>query len=316
MKYSTILIAAASLLWGSCLAEVEAGEQGEVAQPPAENRAGSWSFKAGVGVKHDSKVAVQELDASSGESDYAALLDLGVGYRYALTSRATLRADYALSHTRYADLTDFDLTIHRGSVETAYDFDVVEAGVAYHYVDARLDGDEFLVMRQTSPYAAKLFGSNLYLRGAYSYTDKRFDRNPARDARNDAISADAFVFFNAMKTYVVLGYKHSWEEAREAQLDYAGGQVSAQVNHKLAFAGRDLRLRSRVRYENRDYDDVTADIGRERGDDRYRFDVSVGVPIGGAFTVTAQYEYADNRSNLPSADFTQQMFSLRLDTSL
>lgn len=314
MKSSTRLLAvAASLLSASCLAEVEPGsQQGEV--PASAEPAGQWSFSAGFGVKHDSQVAVQELDTSSGEGDFAALLDLGVGYRHTLTGKATLRADYALSHTQYHDLTDFNLTIQRGSVEAAYDFAAVDAGVAYHYIDARLDGDGFLVMQQTTPYVARLFGNGVYLRGSYSYTDKRFDDNATRDARNDALSGDAFVFFNDMKTYVVVGYKHNWEEARDAQFDYRGGQVSAQVNHKVGFADRELRLRSRVRYESRNYDDVSADIGRERGDDRYRFDVGVAFPVVSAFTATVQYEYADNRSNLPSADFTQHMISLRLET--
>lgn len=289
--------------------------QEESPTPPPDEPASVYdlSFNAGIGVKHDSNVAVLELDASSDQSDQAALVDLGAGLTYNLTDKATLRADYALSHTEYDEFTDFNLTIHRGSLDAAYDFEVFDAGLSYHYIDALLDSSGFLSMRQTSPYLAKLFDNNVYVRGAYIHTDKRFDDNPSRDADNDAVSADVFVFFNNLKTYVVLGVKHSREDARAAQFDYDGNQVSAQISHKVPFGERDLQLRSRLRYETRDYDAITPSIGAERDDDRYRFDASAAWPLGNRLTATAQYEYADNRSNLSTIDFSEHVFSVRLD---
>jgi hypothetical protein len=277
---------------------------------------GAFEFSAGVGVKHDSNVAVLELDASSGESDSAALLDLGLAYKLALTEKATLRADYAFSHTEHQDFTDFNLSIHRGSLDFAYDFDAADAGVMLHYIDAQLDSDGFLTMKQASPYVARLLGERLYLRGAYTYTDKAFDGNQLRDARNDAVSADAFVFLNGLKTYLVFGYKHNIEDAEDAQFDYRGSQLSAQLSHNVPVAGIDVRLRSRVRYEDRRYDEVTPAIGRKRDDERYRLDLSLAVPLGERLTATAAYEWADNRSNLTAVDFNEQVWSLRLDAKI
>lgn len=311
MNPSTTLLIAAMLL---PLAATAAVEDEAPATPPDESASPyAVNFNAGVGVKHDSNVAVLELDATSGESDLAGLLDLGASLSYNVTDKATLRADYAFSHTEYDDFTDFNLTIHRGSLDAAYDFEEFDAGLSYHYIEALLDSSGFLNMRQTSPYLAKLFDNNVYVRGAYIHTDKRFDDNPSRDATSDAVSADVFVFFNNLKTFVVLGYKHTREDARAAQFDYDGNQLSAQISHKVAIGERDLRLRSRVRYEARDYDSVTPSIGAQREDDRYRFDASAAWPFGDHLTATAQYEYADNRSNLRTIDFAEHVFSLRLD---
>lgn len=279
-------------------------------------RQGTFEFTAGLGVKHDSNVAVLELDASSGESDSAALFDLGLAYKFALSAKATLRADYAFSHTEYQSFTDFNLSIHRGSLDFAYDFDAADAGVMLHYIDAQLDSDGFLTMKQASPYVAKLIGDRLYLRGAYTYTDKAFDGNSQRDARNDAVSADAFVFLNGVKTYLVLGYRFDAEDATDAQFDYQGTQVSAQLSHNVPVAGVDVRLRSRVRYEDRNYDEVTPAIGRKRDDERYRLDFSMALPLGKRLTATAAYEWADNRSNLPAVNFDESVWSLRLDAKI
>lgn len=311
MKSSSPLLIAA-LLWP--LTGLTAVQEDSPDPPAQETTAGyAMNFNAGIGVKHDSNVAVLELDATADESDQAALVDLGAGLSYNLTEKATLRADYAFSHTEYDEFTDFNLTIHRGSLDAAYDFEAFDAGVTYHYIDALLDSNGFLNMRQTSPYLAKLFDNNVYVRGAYVYTDKRFDDNPSRDATNDAVSADVFVFFNNLKTYVVLGVKHSREDARAARFDYDGHQVSAQISHKVPFGGRDLQLRSRLRYETRDYDAITPSIGAQRDDDRYRLDASAAWPLGDRLTATAQYEYADNRSNLSVIDFSEHVFSVRLD---
>ncbi|MDZ7668198.1 MAG: outer membrane beta-barrel protein [Gammaproteobacteria bacterium] len=309
-SFSPLLIAA--MLWP--LSGATAVQEDSPTPPPEEpDAAYDLSFNAGLGVKHDTNVAVLELDASTDASDQAALLDLGAGLSYNLTDKATVRADYALSHTEYDEFTDFNLTIHRGSLDAVYDFEAFDAGLSYHYIDALLDSSGFLNMRQTSPYLAKLFDNNVYVRGAYIHTDKRFDDNPSRDADSDAVSADVFVFFNDLKTYVVLGVKHSRENARADRFDYDGNQLSAQLSHKVPFGGRDLQLRSQLRYETRDYDAITPSIGAQRDDDRYRFDASAAWPLGDRLTATAEYEYADNRSNLSVIDFSEHVFTVRLD---
>lgn len=319
MNTHTILLAGSLLLPGTALADVQTTEA-ETDAPPsaAETRtpAGKLTFDAGVGFKHDSNVAVLELDTSSGQGDYAALLDLGAGYRHRLTEKATVRADYALSHTEYDEFTDFNLTIHRGSIDLGYDLEAVDAGLTYHYIDARLDSDGFLTMNMASAYLARLVNDRVYLRGAYTWTDKAFEDNTARDAVAHAASADVYLFLNGLTTYLTLGARLADEQAEAREFDYLGAQVSAQITHKVALLDTKLQLKGRLRYEARDYRHVTPAIGQERDEDRYRFDLAVAVPLGDRFTATAQYEHANNQSNLPSVDFAEDVFSVRLDLSL
>ncbi|MFW6093449.1 MAG: outer membrane beta-barrel protein [Pseudomonadota bacterium] len=304
------------LVPATALAEVAQRDATDEPETIETKSAHSFDASAGIGVEHDSNVAVLELDSNSGEADIAGLAELGLGYRYQPNDKATLSADYALSHTEYDEYSDYDLTIHRGTLDASYAFEIADAGVTYHHVDARLADERFLTMRRISPYVAHLFGDDLYLRGAYIRTDKSFHASEGRDATTDGVSADAFLFFNALKTYVSMGYQVSDEDADAPWFDYLGHQLTAQLTHKIPLRGRDLRLHGRVRYETRDYDSVSPFIGEARDDDRYRFDAGAALPIGERLTGTLSYEYADNRSNLPSVDFAEHVVSLRLDAQL
>lgn len=320
MKPGLKLLALAAVLPAAGLCALESGETAAApaAETPAQasRRSGEFSFSAGVGAKYDSNVAVLELDQSADAGDHAALFDVGAGYALPLGERATVRADYAFSHTAHEQYDEFDLGIHRGSLDASYDFRLFDAGLAYHYIEAQLDGDGFLDMTQTSPYVGRLFGDDFYLRGAYTYTEKRFAGSPARDAEADAFSGDAFVLLDGTRTYLTLGYRHSTEEAEDAQFDFIGNQFSAAITHKLRIADREVALRSGVQYEHRDYDRPTPAIGTQREDERYRFDAGIEIPLGGWLKATAKYEYADNQSNLPSVDFAEHVFLLRCDLEI
>lgn len=271
-----------------------------------------WSGNFGIGAEYDSNVAVLELDATSGESDYAGLIDFGLAYGRDLGENADIKIGYGFSQSLHDEFDEFDLRIHRGSLDTGYDFGVFEAGVMGHYAHASLDGDEFLVLKQVSPYLSKLFGESLFLRGAYVHTDKDYEDNPGREADKRAWSADAFVFLNGLTTYLVFGYERADEDAVDGRFDYDGRQFSAQFVQRIHTAQRALVFKARAQYEERDYSEPTPSIGAERRDERYRFKASLDIPLSERVTASTVYRYADNRSNLPAVDFEQHVASLML----
>lgn len=291
---------------------------GTVAAPMAGLAADSedsWSGSLGLGAEYDSNVAVLELDETSGESDYAGLVDFGIAYDRDLGEHGNVTVSYDFSQSLYNEFSEFDLRIHRGSVDTSYDFRVVEAGLMAHYADAGLDGDEFLVWKQLSPYLSKLFGESLYLRGAYGHTEKEYaDRagdRPGRDAEANSISGDAYVFLNGLNTYLVFGLKYEEEDALTDHFDYDGQRYSVQLAQRFHLMQRRLAFKTKLRYEARDYAEPDPLIGAERRDRRYLLKTSLDIPLTDRVTAGINYEYADNRSNLPAVDFEEHVASVR-----
>lgn len=278
---------------------------------PATNGDRAVSLTLGTGVEYDSNVAVLELDSSTDAGDRSLLLDFGVGYDKPNAGRFDVQAGYDFSQSLHDDFDSFDVRIHRGSGTLSYDLGRVDVGATLQHARAELDGTEFLTLQQVSPYVSKLVGRRLFLRFAYASTDKDFAGNPTRSANADALSADAYVFVDGLRTYFVFGYRRDDEDAVDAQFDYGGDVLRAQLAKRLMAGTRELTLRTSLRFESRDYDSPTPSIGSPRRDDRRQLEVSLDVPVGERTTAQVGYERADNASNLPSVDFAENVLSLK-----
>jgi hypothetical protein len=268
------------------------------------------TFELGTGIEYDSNVAVLELDTAAGAGDAAAQFEFGVGYDKPATGRLGLQAGYDFSQTLHEDFDAFDVRIHRGSGSLSYDLGRVDTGVTFQYAYAELDGSEFLTLEQTSPYVSKLIGERLFLRFAYAYSDKNFAGNPPRDATANSLSSDTYIFLNGLRTYLVFGYRYDDENAVDAQFDYAGHKLNAQLSRRLTLDERELTLKTELRYETRDYEHPTLSIGAPRQDDRYQFEASLEIPVSDRSVTRIGYKHADNRSNLASVDFDENVLSV------
>ena len=70
------------------------------------------------------------------------------------------------------------------------------------------------------------------------------------------------------------------------------------------------------RYETRDYSGITPSIGERRSDDRNRFNAGLKVPLVGSVYTKLEFRHDDYSSNLPSADFKQNVGTLRFGFEL
>jgi hypothetical protein len=69
-------------------------------------------------------------------------------------------------------------------------------------------------------------------------------------------------------------------------------------------------LKTELRYETRDYEHPTLSIGAPRQDDRYQFEASLEIPVSDRSVTRIGYKHADNRSNLASVDFDENVLSV------
>jgi hypothetical protein len=271
----------------------------------------SFRFEGKAGAEYNSNVALAELDANTGQGDWAATLNILAEATLTPVDKLTLRGGYDFSQSLYQEFDQFNLGIHRGYAELAYDFDVVTVGVLGNLAEASLDGENYLTYRQVSPYLSKQFGATLFLRGAYTATEKEFDGRPERDATAEGISSDVYVFLDGRRRYVALGGKASQEDAEAAELDFNAAAGKIRLVQRFDALGREMTFRAGAEYEHRDYDNPTPSIGAARQDKRTLLDLSIEAPLGKAFFAEASYRFGDYSSNLESANFDEHVGAIK-----
>ncbi|MCG8440512.1 MAG: DUF2860 domain-containing protein [Caulobacterales bacterium] len=264
------------------------------------------------GVEYDSNVSVNELDANTGDGDIAAIFEVDIDYERDLGENTELDLAYGVSQSLFQDLDDFNLQIHLATADISHDFGGVDVGGAYRLAYSRLGGEGFLTIQQLSPYVSTFLTKSLFLRADYTYADKNFQTRDRRDADTHAIGGDLYYFLNGVRSYVILGYDYETTDSVGDEFDFSAHNAKVRYSRRIAMRGRDAELKLGWRFETRDYDAVTPSIGEVRDDDRHRLEAELELPLTDRVYALTEYEYGAFSSNLPSADFNQNVASARL----
>lgn len=274
-----------------------------------------FGFEASAGYEYDSNVNVAQTDTNTGEADTATLLRVAFDAKIPAGERVVFRGSYDFSRTAYEEFSAFDIDLHHAFAEAAVRLGGIDLSVNAERFEALLDGEQFLQIDQVTPAVSKLFGSRIYLRGAYTRADKQYDTSPERNAINDAFRADVYLLFDGMERYLSLAVVTSSEDAVEEALAYDGLRAQLTYGHRLGFGPLELDLKARLQTEQRDYLGVTEAIGTMRRDDRLRAGVSASIPLGPYFEITGDIERLDVASNLDTAAYDETRFGLKLAAS-
>jgi hypothetical protein len=265
-----------------------------------------------VGAEYNSNVAVADLDTNTGEGDWAATINVLAEATFVPVDGLTIRGGYDFSQSLHQEFDAFDLAIHRGFAEVAYDFDFVTVGVMGNLAQANLDGDEYLTYTQVSPYLSKQFGDTLFVRLAYASTEKEFDGRPQRDSTADSVQGDAYFFLDGVKRYIIVGGRWTEEDANAAELDYSAGMGRVRFVQRFDAFDQQVTFRAGVEYEDRGYDNVTPSIGAPRSDKRTVADAQVEIPLGANLFSEVSYRFGKYESNFAAADYDEHVGAIRL----
>ena len=132
----------------------------------------------GVGYEYDSNVSVDELDRSSSVGDNGLLFsaDLAVDHDFNDTTSGSV--SYSYSRIDYREFDFLSRETHVFGANLSSNWDPVTGGVSYFYIQARLDGDEFLTYHRLSPSLSGFVSKKWFLRAAYVYGDKAIANRP------------------------------------------------------------------------------------------------------------------------------------------
>ena len=268
----------------------------------AADKTWRFDFDVAAGAQYDSNVGVVDLDTSSGEADSVILLSGGGKLSFAPAKLPfSFSAGYDYSGTSYMRFEEFDLDLHHGVAELQYSNSYFDAALAYDQYEGVLDGESYVSISQVSPSIAHLFGSRVYTRAAWIASTRDYDLQSARNAENSALRLDTYVLLDNLDRYVSLGIQLTDETAASDEFEYSGYQVSLAYMHTFDLELTQLKLKSSLRYEDRDYAFDTPSIGAPRQDQRWRVGVEGEVPFSDHVSLHAILEHTDNSSNLDAA---------------
>jgi len=283
----------------------------QAAGPSSQEKSTSpWSLEASAGLEYDDNLTIEELDVTSGVSDMAAVFDFSLGYKVPGLSDYEVEAGYDFYQSLYEDYSEFNLQTHSLHGSISREVNEVDTGLAYRYTRARLDNDDFLQIHHLQPNLGFSVQPSWYLTLAYSYQDKKFFNVSRRDGDQHALILDNYIVFNDNKSHIRLGYRGEDEDTDGPEFDYTGHYFNAGLSTPLNVLPKMAKLELGYQYYTKDYSNITPSIGEKRDDDRHTFNAKVTMELPNKFFTTLNYEHINADSNLPSADFDENITTL------
>lgn len=280
------------------------------------DRTSEWSFEISAGAKYDSNISVIEIDAVVPADDFAAVIKLAADYLLKMNPQTTLKVGYDFDQSLYSEFDAFNYQSHAGSAKLKYKFgtepDSSDVALNYRYTYSTLGGDGFMNVHRVSPTFGIFVGKPVYLLFEYIYADKDFIDVTDRDATVHSGGVDAYYFIDGSKYMVIAGYQYDDSDANDADFDYEAHNGKIKLVKRMDIAGMDPKFSVGWEHEARNYSSPTSAPGGTRDDNRDKLKASVEIPITDTFYALFEYQYRDFRSNVSSADYSENIVEVRL----
>ncbi|WP_295446196.1 hypothetical protein [Sphingorhabdus sp. EL138] len=271
---------------------------------------GPLSFELRTGVQHDSNVIVEQTDVNTSRADDAVLLGASAKYRFAKFGKTELSVGYSFDETVHANLTDYDLQIHRASLEGMTRIGKLAIGADARFFHILLGGKPFLNMQTVSPSISGFISKRLLVRGGYTYVRKVFSTAKSLDADTHNTDASASYFFMRRLGYVNLALRYERERTTDPTRAFDGLQVSGNVLIPSDSALKGSKVRLGVGYRDRRYKNITPSIGAARHEQRVSVNASADIPVVKHVILRPEFRMADRASNDPFRNYDNAISSL------
>lgn len=276
---------------------------------------GETTFSGGgsLGIEYDSNVAVDEIERSSGLGDTARMLnvDLAIDHRFTDDTKGSL--SYGYSEAKYAEFEQLSRTTEVLGANFSTKVGKVTLGANYFNIDAELDGQPFLTYERASPSISGFMSKRWFGRAAYVWADKTIENRPGRDAMSHSMETDLYYFWQGLRKYINVGYVYKKENSQAARFDYSSHAFKVRYQQRITIKDTLTRFEISARYELRDYSSITPLIGTKRNDDRLRLRAEYKVPISEHLSWNLYGGYSDYQSNLPTADYEQNVIGSSME---
>ena len=265
-----------------------------------------------VGYSYDDNVSVDEIETSSGRGDQAVEYGARLELKHAFTS--ALKTTLSASHTstNYNVFPELDRDTNAFSGNLAYDFSRSSASVNYFYINAQIDGKDFLTYQRISPAVSFFTGKQWYWRLAYVEGDKDFETRRGRSATIQGFEVDSYFFLQGLKSYFNFGIATREEDSLAANFDYDSYSAKARWTTRFQLLAHEAKFEASLKYEDRDYLSRSWGISDLRSDQRVRTRARLTINAWEGTKLQLYASYNNYTSNLPSADYDQRVTGIKL----
>jgi tetratricopeptide (TPR) repeat protein len=276
-----------------------------------------WSIAGSVGLSYDDNVTQDELDVDSGSGDVAGVFEFSPSYRVLRLERSELEIGYDLFQSLHVEEDEFDLQTHSLYFDGLHEYRSVDLGLGYRWSDSTLGGDDFLAIHSVRPSAGYALLPQWYARASYEFQDRDFD-DSRRDAAAHGFSFENYYLLDDGRGHFRLGYRVVGEDAKGSEFDhtshvvFAGFRADTQFLRLASPLLQELEVGLSYEFALRDYDHSTPSIGEERLDKRHGVRFELARQLTEVLAVHLDYTFTISDSNLSSADYHQNVVTLRL----
>ncbi len=271
-----------------------------------------FSFEARTEVLNDSSVGVSELDQNTEQSDSAWEVTLTPELSYKPNDIFSVNASYDWSRKEYSEQDAFNLDLGSLHLDASAKLQGFTLGSRYDRSDAKLSGEDFLILTQRSVYVARLMHQRWYWRVSGITKDKEFPGRENRNADNAGARIDLFAFLDNAQLIWALGIASESEDANDALLDHRGLAANVSLTRKFKMLGAKSEVKIAYRYRESDYHNYDASISASRLDTGHNVSLGAKAQVLEHMAVIAEVTHRDQKSNLDSAAYDEVVASAGL----
>ncbi|MDR7120080.1 outer membrane beta-barrel protein [Rheinheimera soli] len=265
------------------------------------------------GQNYNSNLKTAELDNASGRSAAGQKLEAQLALRWKPTEQWTLDLGYTHQQNRWQDNSDFNTTLGLWALDLSYQAKWLTLGGTVHKADAELASEDFLGLEQYSLYLAKLWLQRYYVRISLNQTDKDFKVLDDRDAKQQQLRSDLFVFSADQQGFVQLGLAYQDEQTQSELFDFRGPLLQLKASQQWRWLEQDHKLQLGWQWQHKDYQ--MAGEAEKRQDRINSWQLNWQWQLNHYLALTTQLEHQNSASNVPTADYSQNLAGMALRLS-
>jgi hypothetical protein len=273
-----------------------------------------WVLSASAGLEYDSNVKATPTELLkgsdiSGKADSRGVFSLYGEHKVSISDPFSLGVNYALFQSLHKKLTEFDIQNHAPGAFATYQSGTTEYKLQYNYTKIFLGGSKLLWTHGVSPTVTLSSTPSQMTQVSYLYERKHSFRSRDEDANSHSARVNVFFFFDEAKGVVRAGGSYKAEKATGPQFDFRQGEGSLGVDVPLSPKFKISGDGSVVR---KVFDNVDPTANLKRGDWTLTGSVKLTKELSKLFSVSAGYTRVQNKSNISSTDYHQNIASITL----
>ncbi len=285
-----------------------------------------WKILTSFGLQYDDNVVLDPGGSTlpfgiTQKDDLIGVFYLQGSYDWLKKNLWSSTIEYRFFQNLHAESTldHFNIQDHQFILTGRRALGANELSLVYEFQYVTLGGDTYLMRHEIGPRFAIKHNEKHFSELIYSYGNKNFDNisplftsNSDRDVNAHRLAINHIVLFGE-KGHFFGGYQYEVDNAGSSATENDWGYYGHRVNLGLTLPPwKTLVFSLETDFVRRNYSDVNgpSPTGVKREDDDVLFIGMLSKPVTEKVTISAQYLFQNNNSNVPVYDYQRNIVGL------